>query len=112
MRFFAHCDPQYVQKTVQQMCERAGLGDYAVIAGDATGFIQPDAAGNEIYLVREIIMQHAMGEFGVLGNLAKAWTGVAMFRQGQYRGLGKLGPAFSDFVDPLARDPIEPGYLR
>jgi hypothetical protein len=81
-------------------------GDDLVVAGDAGGLVLAHAVRDQVLLVAEVVVQHAVREGGLLRDLAQAGPGVAEFRERLESGVGQLGPPFGELVDLAARDPL------
>jgi hypothetical protein len=54
---------------------------------------------DQVLLVAEVVVQHAVRERGVLRDLTQAGTGVAELGQRLERGVGQQGPPLGELVD-------------
>src|SRR6185437_7575022 len=57
-------------------------------------------------LVGEVVVQHAVGELGVLRDVAQAGVRVPLLGQGQQRGVGELVAPLGELVYLTAGDPL------
>ncbi|MCY1365209.1 hypothetical protein D9M69_520470 [compost metagenome] len=69
-----------------------------VVARDAARLVLLDAADDEVDLVAEVVVQHAVRELGVLRNLAQAGARVAERGQRGEGGFAELGAALLELV--------------
>ena len=57
------------------------LGDQAVVARHALRLVVAHAVGDQLDLVREVVVHDAVAELGVVGDLAQAWCGRSRARR-------------------------------
>jgi hypothetical protein len=89
-----------------ELGRRGGRGHDRVIPGDALGLVLPHAVGDQVELVGEVVVQHAVREVGVLRDVAQARARVPLFGQGLQRRRGELRPPLGELVHLAARDPV------
>src|SRR5471032_2080719 len=96
-----------LQETRRQFIVSARACHNLIVARDATRLVVTDTAQNEIDLVVEIIVQHAMREDRVLGDLTQTGSGVTEFGKRLQRGLGKFRPPLSELVHGWSVCPVK-----
>ena len=69
-------------KPVGQLLGRGRGRDQVVVAGHAGGLVVAHAVGDQLDLVGEVVVDDAVAELGVLGDLAQAGAGVAELAEG------------------------------
>ena len=87
-RFLDQCGRHSRPEPPFQLVRGTGQGDDAVVPGDALGLVLPDAVRDQLDLVAEVVVQDAVGEVGVLRDVAQAGAGVAQLGQGLQRRRG------------------------
>ena len=75
------------------------LGDQAFVSLRAGRLIAPDAVGDQLGLVREVVVQEPVGEVRLLCDRAQAGAGVTKVSQSQQRGVGQFPTAVLELVD-------------
>jgi len=109
MRFFAHGVAEALQKALHQLVVGRRSRRDLIVARHASRLVLPHAAQDQVDLVVEVVVQHPVGEFRVLGDLAQTGAGVAQLRERLQRRLGELGSALGEFVHP-PRNSVEFGH--
>jgi hypothetical protein len=70
-----------------------------------------NTTADQVDLVAEVIVQHAVRKLGFLRDLAQAGPRIAELSQGFQRSLGKFDSSCTEFVDTRALDSIR-GPIR
>src|ERR1700721_1888070 len=94
------------QKTLHQfvaaLCRRRDL----VVPRDALRLVVTNTTADQVDLVAEIIVQHAVRKFGFLRDLTQAGPRIAELSQGFQRSLRKFDSACTEFVNTPTLDSI------
>jgi len=64
-------------EALPQLVRGGGGGEHLVVPRDDGGLVLPDAVRDQVDLVTEVVVQHAVRELGVLGDLPQAGSRVA-----------------------------------
>ena len=82
-----------------ELVGRGRLGDQALVTLHAGRLVAPDAVGDQLDLVREVIVQEPVGEVRLLGDRAQAGAGITKVSQSQQCGVGQFPAAVLKLVD-------------
>jgi hypothetical protein len=104
--FVAQRVAQALQEAFHQLVVGGGAFHRVVVARDAARLVLLDAADDQVDLVAEVVVQHAVRELGVLRDLAQAGARVAERGQRGERGLAELGAALRELVDACLGHPF------
>src|SRR6202163_1473600 len=94
------------QKTLHQFVAALRRRRDLVVARDALRLVVTNTTADQVDLVAEVIVQHAVRKLGFLRNLAQAGPRIAKLSQAFQRSLGKFDSASTEFVDTRTLDPI------
>nr|KOY49387.1 hypothetical protein ISGA_10255 [Gordonia sp. NB41Y] len=64
---------------------------HVVVAGHTDRLVLADRMGDQVELVGEVVVQHAVGVLGVLGDLPQAGARISEFGEGVQGGQRQLG---------------------
>ena len=90
------------QKALHQLVAALRRRRDLVVARDALRLVVTNTAADQVDLVAEIVVQHAVRKLGLLRDLAQAGPRIAEFGQGLERRLGKFNSSRAEFVDTRA----------
>src|SRR5258707_14305411 len=94
------------QKTVHRLLRALPRRRDLVVPRDALRLVVTNTTADQVDLVAEVIVQHAVRKLGFLRDLAQAGPRIAELSQGFKRSLGKLDSSCTEFVDTRTLDSI------
>ncbi|GAB1509098.1 hypothetical protein JCM33774_11390 [Actinophytocola sp. KF-1] len=101
-RVLAQGGDHRVDPLAAQLVRRGGGGDDLVVPRDGGRLVLAHAVGDQVDLVAEVVVQDAVGELGVLRDVAEAGARVAEFRERVECRVGELSPPDGELVDMTA----------
>src|SRR5438552_12185262 len=94
------------QKTLHQFVAALRRRRDLVVPRDALRLVVTNTTADQVDLIAEIIVQHAVRKLGFLRDLAQAGPRIAELGQGFQRSLGKFDSSCTELVDTSTLDSI------
>src|SRR3954447_12045141 len=98
-RFVANRLAELFQKTLHQFVATLRSRRDLVVSRDALRLVVTNTTADQVDLVAEVIMQHAVRKLGFLRDLAQAGPRIAELSQGFQRSLDKFDSSCTKLVD-------------